>query len=116
MADQKRDSQIISAIHQIVQRLLTTAAPPGETQDGKKDPASEVLFRSGRNIAHLEVATNGQLISVPESNVLHCKVCVIEFESDLHAADGCKATGVFKYDFSLGSVFNNLDYLPQQFI
>ena len=115
IADQKRDSEMISAIHQIVQRLLTTAAPPAETQEGKKDPTSEVLFRSGRSIAHLEVATNGQLVSVPESNALHCKVCVTEFESGLHAVDGCKTTGVFKYDFSLGSVFNNLDCLPQQF-
>ena len=115
MADQRRDSEMIRAIYQVVQRLTATGAPPEQSHEETEDTSSAVLFRSGRSIAHLEVATKGQLVSVPGSNALYCKICVKQFQSAIHAVEGFKTAGVYKYDFSLGSQFDHPDSLPQQF-
>ena len=72
----------------------------------------QVLFRSGRSVAHLETATNFDLIPVPASNALYCKKCVPDFTPALHVHDGVKVLGVFKYDFSLGTSFSNDEVLP----
>ena len=75
-------------------------------------PHRQVLFRSGRSIAHLETATNFDLTLVPASNALYCKKCVPDFTPALHVYDGVKVLGVFKYDFSLGTSFSNDEVLP----
>ena len=85
------------------QRSSETAV--AERRQTKQKPAlEEVLFRSCRSIDALEEATNCELISLPGFNVLHCSVCIPEFDPDHHLLSD-KVLGVFHFDFDSGTSF-----------
>ena len=91
------------------QRLKETAA------DLEEQEQNIAMFKSGRSLAHLDVATENCLGRAPGSNALHCKICVPKFMSSVHVREGSTVFGVFKYDFSLGSSFARSEKVPMMF-
>ena len=108
---QKQLPAIDAKLNNVLSRL-EAVKPPQTREQPEADTLKQVLFRSGRSIAHLEAATNFDLVPVPGSNALYCKKCVPDFTPALHVQDGVKVLGVYKYDFSLGSSFNSDEILP----
>ena len=111
MAMQGQQSTQLTSVINIIKNVKGLESV---TVDEERDTAvSDVLFRSGRSIAHLEVGASHDLLSSTEEGLLYCKVCVPSLDTS-QSGDG-KVCGVFKYDFLNGTSFRKDEPLPVAF-
>ena len=75
--------------------------------------AKATLFRSGRSIAALQLATDNQLIIAEDQDALHCETCVPEYLPSVHSNHSTK--GVFHYKLHLGRSFGDKELMPTPF-
>lgn len=102
-------SEVLSLLRDIQGRLTKIEANQ-QPRDRKRatcrdEEARDLYYRSCRSLSALETATDMELRQSPANNALFCEVCVPKFNPADHVREGLKVTGVFKYDFSLGTTF-----------
>lgn len=85
---------------------LSEKDPPTHTSGDRE--VTDTLLRSGRSVAAIQRATDGDLVWDPSGKYLICRVCVM---GDLKKAQ----CGVFTYDVTDGTSFDTLQKLPVRF-
>ena len=111
----------INIIKQSTNLLLAQQAPkPQSGAEGRAEcagmpPAPEAadLIPSVRSLHALELLTDHEVTAYPDVQAVVCTTCVPEFDADIHM--GQRTTGVFCYNFSVGTTFDKNDRLPQAF-
>ena len=71
---------------------------------------SATLLRSGRSIAELQRATDGDLTWDSAGKYLHCKVCASDVKDPKK-----QRSGVFRYDVTVGTSFAPRETMPPRF-
>ena len=89
---------------------LSNKPSQATTEEISEEEHVSVLFRSGRSISTLQTASGGELMIDEEGGYLYCSVCVPEPKDEKR-----NRSGMFAYDFSLGSVFATRSVLPPRF-
>lgn len=114
MTMQGQQSSQLASILNIIQKVKGLESVDNMTvNEACQSTANDVLFRSGRSVAHLEVAASHDLFSSAEEGLLYCKVCVPSLDAS-QRGNG-KVCGLFKYDFSYGISFRKDEVLPATF-
>ena len=81
----------------------------------KDDPLEvpKTLFRSGRSISALQLATDNDLVVAEGSDTLFCQVCHPNFSPSESTSN--KVKGIFRYSLADGRTFSEKEALPSTF-
>ena len=102
---------------QLAQQPPTASASHSEARGdrGGLPPAPNAidLIPSVRSVHALELLTDSEICAYPSARAVVCTTCVPDFNPDVHMAK--RETGVFGYDFSVGTRFESAEFLPPAF-
>ena len=110
---QKQQTRTEKKIDRLLQQYSALQRPK-ETV-GKDDPSdvSRTLFRSGRSISALQLASDNDLVVAEGADVLFCQVCNPKFVPSQHTVE--KVKGIFRYPLDDGLTFGEKETLPPTF-
>ena len=94
----------------LIQKSQSNGQRSGQENGKLQTKVADTLFRACRSISTLRAAADGHLVSLPESNMLYCNLCVPPVERAPK-----RAAGTLKYDFSCGVNLPVRKKMHQQF-